>query len=252
MMNKLSRNAKLTFHNKLFGWWELNKRTMPWRKTNNPYKIMVSEFMLQQTQVKRVVPKYSAWIKHFPTPKILAQASNHQILTIWQGLGYNRRAIWLKEAAKLIDEDFSWTPENLIKIKGIGAYTSRAIPIFAFNCDLATVDTNIRNVLILEKFIDEVATTKQIWETAKKLLPKGKSRDYHNALMDYGSTLKSYKTQIKRPRNKIEGFLNSSRDFRGRVIKVLVKNRNLSIENHLFKMRNTRNRNQHCPERTNK
>ena len=229
-VSKFSKSVKLKFHDKLFTWWEFNKRSLPWRKTTNTYKIMVSEFMLQQTQVNRVIPKYNAWMKQFPTRQTLLQATNQKIFAIWQGLGYNRRAIWLKEAIKLTDENFLWAPENLKEITGIGEYTARAIPIFAFNDDLVTVDTNIKNVLLHEKLINESFTTKQIWKTAEKLLPAGKSRDYHNALMDYGSTLKSKKPKMKTSLSKAQKFFNSTRDFRGRVIKTLVQNQPISAE----------------------
>ncbi|MHA1368076.1 MAG: hypothetical protein ACTSP5_16990 [Candidatus Heimdallarchaeota archaeon] len=106
---------------------------MPWRQTEDPYKIMVSEIMLQQTQVSRTIEKYLAFIEIFPTFKALADASPADVLTLWSGLGYNRRALWLQEAAKEIFAlgEFPKTPDALIKIKGIGPYTSRSILIFA-------------------------------------------------------------------------------------------------------------------------
>ena len=118
-------------------WWKANARDLPWRKDPSPYNVLVSEFMLQQTQVSRVVSKYLEFLDAFPTLEELAFAEAKQVLRVWSGLGYNRRALWLRDAAKQIMEKrkFPQTVEELNQLKGIGPYTSRSILIFAFNKD---------------------------------------------------------------------------------------------------------------------
>ena len=209
------------FHEKLFSWFKENKKDYPWRQTEDPYCIMVSEFMLQQTQTGRVIPKYLAFIEKFTTLKSLANSENREVLELWSGLGYNRRALWLKEAAQNIHsmERFPKDPKELKKVKGIGDYTSRAIPIFAFNENLATVDTNIRRIFIHEGFATE--ETKELFAIAEQLLPLNKSREYHSALMDYGNTIvTSAKTKIK-PKTVQGSFKGSNRQHRGKIIKYL-------------------------------
>lgn len=213
------------FQKKIFDWWKDNKRDFPWRKTTNPFHILVSEVMLQQTRAgKRTITKYHAFIKKYPTIESLAKASKSEVLKLWSGLGYNRRAIWLQEAAQqlLKMESFPKKPQKLQELKGIGPYTSRAILIFAFNQDLPTVDTNIRRILITEGFAEESTPKKELFAIARQLLPKGKSRDWHNALMDYGSmVVTAAKTGIK-PTSRQTKFKGSNRDFRGRVLRFLI------------------------------
>ncbi len=227
----IKNSTKEQFHQKIFSWWDENRRAFPWRKTTDPYLIMVSEVMLQQTQASRVSSKYSEFITKFPTAKKLAIASKADILTVWSGLGYNKRVLWLQEAARTIVElgDFPQTPEELIKLKGIGAYAARSILIFAFNLNIATVDTNIRRILIAENFADEQTSEKQLFEIATELLPLGKSRDWHNALMDYGATfLTSRKTGIS-PTSKHVRFKGSDREKRGQILKFVLENKEASF-----------------------
>nr|NHJ86758.1 Fe-S cluster assembly protein HesB [Asgard group archaeon] len=215
-----------------FDWWKTNKRDLPWRKTTNPYHIMVSEIMLQQTQVSRSVEKYLEFIKAFPTFESLAKAPTADVLRVWSGLGYNRRALWLQQAAQQIInlEKFPTTQEELIKLKGIGPYSSRSILIFAFNQDITTVDTNIRRILIAEGFAEEATSEKKLFTIAEKLLPKGKSTDWHNALMDYGAIeLTSSKTGIK-PKTTQSIFSKSNRYYRGTIVKLLTQNKSLTKE----------------------
>ncbi|MFX1254102.1 MAG: Fe-S cluster assembly protein HesB [Promethearchaeota archaeon] len=211
------------FHEKIFAWWEDNKRDFPWRQTTNPYHIMVSEFMLQQTQASRVVDKYLAFIRIFPTLNSLARADKADVFRLWSGLGYNRRAIWLHEAANLIlqMEEFPKDPSQLKKLKGIGSYTSRSILIFAFNLNLATVDTNIRRILIAEGFATEETTERELFEIAEQIVPKNRSRDYHSALMDYGALVKTATKTGIRPTSKQGKFAGSNRQYRGRIVKYL-------------------------------
>ncbi|MCG3219956.1 MAG: Fe-S cluster assembly protein HesB [Candidatus Heimdallarchaeota archaeon] len=227
------KNDKMkSFQDKIFSWWKDNKRDFPWRETNNPYLIMVSEIMLQQTQAPRVVEKYLSFIDKFPDMESLSNSSQTELLHLWSGLGYNRRALWLKEAARKILElgSFPQTPKELQKLKGIGPYSARSILIFAFNSDIATVDTNIRRILVAEGFASEKTSEKDLLKIAEELLPKYKSRDWHNALMDYGSiVLTASKTGIK-PTSQQSKFKGSDRQYRGLILQYLLKNEKASIK----------------------
>ena len=188
--------------------------------------------MLQQTQVSRVTSKFSEFMEAFPTIDSLAKAKTKHLLQVWSGLGYNRRAIWLKEAAKQIAErgEFPKTEEELRNLKGVGPYTSRSILIFAFNQDLAAVDTNIRRVLIASGFADENMSDKEIQLIADKVLLRGQSRDWHNALMDYGSLVLTSNATGIAPTSTQSCFEGSSRQIRGAVTRVLTESDELSIE----------------------
>ena len=220
------------FQNKILDWWNTNRKEYPWSSSNDPYHILVSEFMLQQTQASRVIPKYLDFIKTFPTLESLATASKLDIFRLWSGLGYNRRALWLQETAKELIHmnQFPRNPKELLKFKGIGSYTSRSILIFAFNLDLATVDVNIRRVLIHEGFATEESTEKHLFAIAQLLVPKGKSKEYHSGLMAYGSmVLTASKTGI-RSKSRQGKFKGSNREFRGKIIKFLTKNLSATLE----------------------
>ena len=128
----------------LLAWFRENGRELPWRTTKDPYAILVSEVMLQQTQVERVVPRYVAWLERWPTPKALAAASPADVIRAWQGLGYNRRAINLHRAAQRVSES-GW-PTDLTELPGVGRYTADAIRNFALDEAVVPVDTNVRRV----------------------------------------------------------------------------------------------------------
>ncbi len=218
-----SQDEVKAFQKKVMNWWAENERDLPWRRDPSPYNVLVSEIMLQQTQVSRVIPKFNEFLKEFPTIDSLANANNKSLLQVWSGLGYNRRAIWLKEAAKQIVEkgEFPQSVEELQKLKGVGPYTSRSVLIFAFNQNLAAVDTNIRRVLIASGFADESMSDKELQSIADNVLLRGKSRDWHNALMDYGmQVLTSSSTGIS-PTSSQTGYDGSSRQVRGAVIRAL-------------------------------
>ena len=241
MTTNLTSKKIRSFQKKIFSWWEDNKRSFPWRETEDPYKILVSEIMLQQTQAPRVVEKYNEFLQNFPNAKKLAKASRTELLTIWSGLGYNRRALWLQEAAEKIakDKKFPNSIEELEKLKGIGSYTARSILIFAFNMNIPTVDTNIRRILIAEGFANENDTEKVLLTIANKLLPEGRSRDWHNALMDYGSlVLTVQKTGIK-PSSKQSKFKESDRQYRGLILNFLLKNEKAQYEELLSEFKLT-------------
>lgn len=128
----------------LLRWYGQSRRALPWRKTRDPYAILVSEVMLQQTQVERVIPRWVAWIERWPTPAALAAASPADVIRAWQGLGYNRRALNLHRAARAIAEH-GW-PDDLTELPGIGAYTAAAVRNFAHGEPVLPVDTNVRRI----------------------------------------------------------------------------------------------------------
>jgi A/G-specific adenine glycosylase len=170
---------------RLLTWYAKNGRAeLPWRKTRDPYRVLVSEFMLQQTQVERVLPKYRAFLKRFPTLKSLANASAADVIREWRGLGYNSRALHLKRIAETIVADFGGKlPSDahlLLKLKGIGTYTAAALRSFAFDEDDAAVDTNVRRV------VERLTRGKLLPQT---LVPRGRGHDWNSAMMDLGATI---------------------------------------------------------------
>jgi A/G-specific adenine glycosylase len=128
----------------LLDWFAAHGRDLPWRRTNDPYAILVSEVMLQQTQVERVVPRYLEWLERWPTVETLAAASPADVIRAWQGLGYNRRGLNLHRAARQVARD-GW-PDDLTELPGVGPYTAAAVGSFAFGRDVLPVDTNVRRV----------------------------------------------------------------------------------------------------------
>lgn len=172
----------------ILAWYEERGRRLPWRATTDPYHILVSELMLQQTQVDRVLPKYESFLEKFPTLESLATAPLSDVLVVWSGLGYNRRAKYLCDLARAIVErgSFPETVDELLKLPGVGPYTARAVAVFAMGIDEVLLETNTRRVyqlLFTGDDQDEVTLT----VLAHQLLPPGRSRDWHHALMDIGS-----------------------------------------------------------------
>ncbi len=222
------------FQQKILSWYELNKRDLPWRDVpvgtslqERAYRILVSEVMLQQTQVVRVIPKYKAWLKAFPTVESLAHAQTAEVLRLWSGLGYNRRALYLKKAAECVTVRGSWpkTSTELQELPGIGEYTARALLCFAFNKQVAVVDTNVRKVILTQ--LDSALTIRQVQEVAEKILPKGKAYEWNQALMDYSSVV--LKNQ-KIPMIKQSKFVGSNRYYRGILIKALTEKKELTTK----------------------
>ena len=207
------------------------RHNLPWRKTTNPYRILVSEVMLQQTQVDRVIPFFNAFIKKFGTPQKLAAAPLSEVLKSWQGLGYNRRAKMLREAARELAERKVRTVAEWESLPGVGSYTARAVAAFAYNDDVVFVETNIRTAII-HHFFNENTTIygsvsdSQIEEILRNVLPSGRSREWYGALMDYGAHLKrsgiSYNVRSSAylPQKK---FAGSGREARGAIVRRLVK-----------------------------
>lgn len=229
------------FQKKIFSFYEKNRRDLPWRKTTDPYKILLSELMLQQTQVKRVVLYYEKWIKKWPTIDALASASLPEVLQMWMGLGYNSRAVNLHKTVRKIVAQFGCDVIEAMKqykeLPGIGRYTSQAVQIFSTNADLVTVDTNIRRIFISEFALPITITDMELWGIAETCLPRGKSRDWHNALMDYGALhLTAQKTGIK-PKTQQSRFEGSDRQVRAKILRCLLqKSMSLSEMETTFKL----------------
>ena len=207
------------------------RRDLPWRKTRDPYRILVSEMMLQQTQVARVLPFYKNFIKEFPTARKLASAQLADVLKSWQGLGYNRRAKMLHAAAKELSMkglgklNFPNRTAELEKLPGVGPYTARAVAAFAYNQDVIVVETNIRTAILNHFFPKRrKVSDKEIERVLAKLLPRGGAREWYSALMDYGAYLKrSGVSHNARSRHyaKQPQFAGSSREARGAILRVL-------------------------------
>jgi len=214
--------------------WEFYKRqgrhALPWRQTKDPYRILVSEVMLQQTQVERVIAYYERFTKAYPTPKALAKAPLADVLTIWQGLGYNRRAKMLWEAMRQIGEQGGTMPtaaSELEKLRGVGPYTARAVAAFATSADEVFIETNIRTVVIHHFYPKkESVSDAEIMAILERALPKGKAREWYAALMDYGSYLKrsGVKTNARtKGYAKQSAFEGSYRQARGAILKALAR-----------------------------
>jgi len=243
------------FQTKILSWYKKNKRDLPWRETRDPYRILVSEVMLQQTQVSRVIPKYEAWLDAFPTIEALANAKTSEVLRLWSGLGYNRRALYLQKTAKALQElrisnyelrnekDTYWpkTIEALKKLPGIGEYTAAAVACFAFDQQVAVVDTNVRKVILTKLRINNYElrmTEKEIQGVADSLLPKGRAYEWNQALMDYASAMLK---QEKIPLVKQSAFKNSNRYYRGQIIKILLEKKEVTVQelNDVFQKEET-------------
>jgi A/G-specific adenine glycosylase len=168
-----------TMRSSLLAWYGQHGRDLPWRRTRDPYAILVSEVMLQQTQVSRVVPRYLAWLERWPTAEALSAAGRADVIRAWDGLGYNRRAVSLHRCATIVAErgGFPHEPSELEKLPGIGPYTAAAVACFAFGAQLAAPDTNARRVL--GRALGDADTPP----------PRGKAYEWNQALFDLGSTI---------------------------------------------------------------
>jgi A/G-specific adenine glycosylase len=202
-----------------------NKREhLPWRKTTDPYKILVSEVMLQQTQVERVIPYYKRWLKEFPTAERLAGAKLSDALKLWSGLGYNRRGKYLWEAAKILSKE-GWGG----RLPGVGPYTRAAVEAFAFNKPGVFIETNIRTVFTHFYFKGrERVSDAQLLPLIRRDFKKSKMepRDFYAALMDYGTYLKKSGIKINKQSKhytKQKKFEGSDRKVRGEIVRQLLK-----------------------------
>ena len=188
---------KQTFPHLLLRWYSANHRKLPWRETSDPYRILLSEVMLQQTQVKTVIPYYYRFLKQFPTFAALARAPIHRVLKAWEGLGYYSRARNLHALAKVVlkrkDKTLPSTYEELIEMPGIGRYTAGAVLSIAFKKDYPVVDGNVQRVLAryfgIREMVHKPEIVKRLWSLAEHNLPKGNASVYNQALMELGALI---------------------------------------------------------------
>ncbi len=182
------------FQRRLLAWYRENRRDLPWRRTRNPYHILVSEIMLQQTQVDRVIPKYREWLTRYPSLERLAQATTREVREAWYPLGYNIRPVRLREIARTVLRthrgQIPRSREELLTLKGIGPYTAGAVLSFAHRQDAPILDTNVRRVL-RRVFIGDGRRVgdRALWMLAKALIPRGRAYDFNQGLMDFGATV---------------------------------------------------------------
>lgn len=226
-MNTINAQDISRFRKELLTWYHKNKRTLPWRNTDNPFHVLVSEFMLQQTQVSRVLGYFERFITELPSLEHLADVESSILLKLWSGLGYNSRAIRLRETARIIIEQHGGTIpdsyEDLIRLPGIGDYMACSIPAFAYNKPLPVIDTNIRRVLITRFQLEPTLANKALKPLALACIPKGKSREWHNALMDYGSAMTADLKKQVPPLSRQSRFQGSFRQVRGTVVRLLIE-----------------------------
>ena len=247
--DQLSASRTESIQQTLLTWFAAQARDLPWRRTRDPYQILVSEVMLQQTQVDRVLPYYARFLAAFPDVHALANAETAEVIRLWSGLGYNRRAVNLQRAARAVverfDGEFPRDVATLRELPGIGAYTAGAITAFAFELDVAFLDTNMRRVISRLLFGTEPQSDATLLDAADRLVPAGQSWTWNQALIEFGAlqctarrpacVICPLQTQCAafpivqtdlaaKPRMedaKREGFETTSRYFRGRIVEVL-------------------------------
>ena len=236
-INDVTNHNIKAFQSTVLSYYDTHSRyNLPWRGVEkngsiDPYKIMVSELMLQQTQVSRVIPKFNGFILQFPTVQALAQAQLSDVLTAWSGLGYYRRAKFLHQAAGKICADYGGTVpitvSELTTLPGIGSNTAGAIAAYSFNQPVAFVETNIRTVYIHHFFADqETVSDKEIDLLVMRSLDGVDPRVWYWALMDYGTHLKiTQKDAHKKSKSykKQSTFEGSKRQVRGQILKLLAE-----------------------------
>lgn len=235
---KLSPGQIADFRRTILDNYRNHGRSFPWRETDDPYKILVSEMMLQQTQTLRVVPKYEAWLKRFPTANSLAEAPLADVLALWNGLGYNRRAKYLQAACAEVCRRYSGRfpsfSSELEQLPGIGPYTARAVSSFAFNNPEAFVETNIRSVFIFFFYNDtsEKIPDSELLAVAEQTVDKNDPRTWYYALMDYGAELKK---RVKNPSRKSASYAKQSkfegslRQARGAILRQLAEKKKVTL-----------------------
>jgi A/G-specific adenine glycosylase len=187
----MKSTAKPNIRRALLTWYDQNLRDLPWRKTRDPYRVWISEIMLQQTRVAAVIPRYEEFLRRFPSVEKLATARESSVLAQWSGLGYYRRARNLHAAAKIIAQDkdkkFSQTAEALRALPGIGRYTAAAIASIAFNEPTAVVDGNVDRVL--RRLQGKMLSQKECWDAAQQFLDPARPGDFNQAMMELGATV---------------------------------------------------------------
>jgi A/G-specific adenine glycosylase len=254
-------NVIAAFREHLVTWWHANQRDLPWRHTRDPYPILVSEVMLQQTQVDRVIPYYHAWLDAFPTVRELAAAPIADVIRLWKGLGYNRRAVNLQRTAQAVVEmggEFPREVEALLKLPGIGPYTAGAIACFAFEQDVPFIDTNMRRVLhrvlVGVDVPAPMVSDREVTALAAEMIPPGNGWNWNQALIEFGALHCTARKPLcvicplqvecrarpeihsaiaanaRKSNGKPEVFRESNRYFRGRVVDALRERSTISFQ----------------------
>jgi A/G-specific adenine glycosylase len=225
-----AKPSKEDFRESIYSYYEKAGRVFPWRGETSPWGVLVSEFMLQQTQTERVLGYWNRWMKRWPAPEALAQATMEEALREWSGLGYNRRCRYIKDNARIITREYNGkvpnTPQGLLPLPGIGPYTAGAIACFAYNYPAVFIETNIRAAFIHFFFQDrEAVTDKEIIPILQDVLDRENPRRWYWALMDYGAALKKITLNPNRRSahyTRQSPFEGSFRQLRGNLIKSLV------------------------------
>ena len=223
-------DAIALFRDLILSYYRAHGRDLPWRHTTDPYRILVSEIMLQQTQVERVAVKYPEFLDRFPDFKSLARARRSEVLRAWQGMGYNRRAIALQETARRVTEEYGGRlpadVETLATFPGIGKATAAAISAYAFNMQVAYIETNIRRIFIHFFFQDrEGIRDDEILPLVERTLYRENPREWYSALMDYGTVLKKRTANPNRRSasySRQSRFEGSDRQIRGRILALVL------------------------------
>lgn len=188
---KVKTPTQRQFVRRLLRWYRRQGRSLPWRRTTDPYRILVSEVMLQQTQVERVIPKYHQFLRRYPSVADLARAHVREVREVWYPLGYNARPVRLREIAReVVRRHGGQIPAErtrLLALKGIGPYTAGAVLAFAYGRRVAVLDTNVRRVL-QRVFHGRAASDRALWRLAEHLLPR-RAYDFNQALMDFGALI---------------------------------------------------------------
>ena len=227
----------------LLTWYIDNKRSFSWRNTNDPWKILLIEMISQQTQINRANTYYQIFIKKFPTPESMAKSSLKNILKMWSGLGYNNRAKRLYESSKILAEQgFEGIYPNFETLPGVGAYTKNAILSFAYEDSVLAVDTNLQRIIIRYFGIDN--TKDYVRNYSNLLLENINSADINQAFMDFGSSIctssnakcdicpleKNCKKYFLDSKNSINKFKGSNRELRGKIIRLLLEENQISVK----------------------
>lgn len=239
------------FEEIIWSYYKAHRRKMPWRETRDPYRILVSEIMLQQTQVARVIGFYEKFIKQFPDFEALSRAKTPDVLRVWQGLGYNRRALALQRLAKEVVEKYSGRlprdKKALVLLPGIGDYTAGAILAFAFNQPEVFIETNIRRVFIhfffpsnaTGKKTKKKVTDDELRRYIKRMVYEKNPRAWYYALMDYGAMLGESSRNAKASENpnrrsahyvRQSAFSGSDRQIRGKILQLLLAQKKISAD----------------------
>jgi len=279
---RLRPAAVAALHRRVFAWYADHARDLPWRHTTDPYAILVSEVMLQQTQVSRVVPRFERWMARFPTLEALAAAALGDVLAEWSGLGYNNRGERLRRAAQAVvvaapagvvqgpagvvqgpagvvqgpagvvqgpagvaqgpragaarppaathrRASLPVTLPELRSLPGVGPYTARAVLVFAHNADLAAVDANVRRVLTHELDLPHDLSPAALQAVADQVLPRGRARAWHNAVMDYGAAVLTGRATGIRSISRQAPFEGSRRWYRSRALRLLLDGSALDV-----------------------